>query len=371
MATSFPFGTLSSLTGPFEGVDRQGYVFLIVKLGDLGTVPLCAYWTSRKNVSSPLLGDGWCLPLLEGRLVPAEQSEINFFQPDGFMRTLMRGRKDPRNLSSGLWRGREEGEGDALLTADFGAAGGKVAVGFRGGRMVSLRCAEGNFSFSYKGRAIDHVSMDGVTVLSVVRPAHEPNRIEFRLAGGQAAAVCEKRTTGGLAVTAADGTRRVFALGEDHWTPTLTVDGVVYRWDRYRGRTLAVGDWSYQVGDAKPEWNNARIERKRKDGKRESYWFNQANGKGEYRTVDGECYAWARFPSGDFYGLLRWSEKTRGKELLHRHDYTYDERRRMVFHRLRRGEAERAEGAPELDETWYGPDGKVRRRRVDGKDVKP
>ena len=189
MATSFPFGTLSSLAGPFEGVDRQGHVFLIVRLGDLGTVPFCAYWTSRKGVCSPLLGEGWCLPFLEARLVPAEQSEVQFFQPDGFMRTLTRGRKDPHSLSSGLWRGREEDGGDALLTADFGEVGGKVAVGFRAGRIVALRCADGSFGFTYKGRETDRVTLGGGTVLSVVRSAREPNRIEFRLTGGQASAV--------------------------------------------------------------------------------------------------------------------------------------------------------------------------------------
>lgn len=360
---------MSSLAGPFEGVDRQGHVFLIVRLGDLGKVPLCAYWTSRKNVSSPLLGDGWCLPLLEGRLVPSVESEVQFFQPDGFMRTLTRGRKDPRNLSSGVWRGREEEEGNALLSADFGAECGKVSIAFHGGRMVTLRCAEGSFGFSYKGREIGQVTLDGTTVLKVVRSSREPNRIEFKLAGGQASAVCEKRSDG-LALVAADGTRHDFSFGGEQWSPTLTADGVVYRWGRSRGKVRSIGDWTYQVGDPEPEWNNVRIERKRKDGQKELYWFNLANGKGEYCTADGERYVWARFPSGDFYGLMRWSEKTRGKQLLHRHDYTYDECRRMVFHRLRRGADERTGGLPELDETWYAPDGKVRRRRVDGKDVK-
>ena len=175
----------------------------------------------------------------------------------------------------------------------------------------------------------------------------------------------------GLTIIASDGTRHVFTFDANRGMPTLTADGVVCRWDGYQGKALSVGDWTYRVDDPKPEWNNVRIERWRKDGKRESYWFNQANGKGEYCTADGERYTWARFPSGDFYGLMRWSEKTRGKALLHRHEYTYDSCRRMVYHRLRRGADERTDGASELDETWYAPDGKVRRRRVNGKDVKP
>ena len=113
MATSFPFGTLSSLAGPFEGIDRQGHVFLIVKLGDLGAVPLCAYWTSRRDVSSPLLGDGWCLPLLECRIVPSERSQVDFHQPDGFVRPLTRGRKDPhQHLCEAAGRRKNAEAGD-------------------------------------------------------------------------------------------------------------------------------------------------------------------------------------------------------------------------------------------------------------------
>ena len=152
MTASFPFAEMTALAGPFKGVDRQGCVFLIVRLGEVGKLPLCAYWTSREGVRSSLLGEGWCLPLLESRLVPLERSQVDFYQPDGFKRTLTRGRKDSRNLSSGAWFGREEGEGDVRLSADFGPQAGKIEVGFRGGRLANLRCAEGSFGFSYRGR---------------------------------------------------------------------------------------------------------------------------------------------------------------------------------------------------------------------------
>lgn len=369
MTATFPFAEMTALAGPFKGVDRQGYVFLIVRLGDVGGLPLCAYWTSRKDVRSSLLGDGWCLPLLECRLVPKERSEVDFHQPDGFVRTLVRGRKDPRNLSSGVWRGCETGEGDVRLTADFGQRDGRIEAGFRGGRLVNLRCAEGSFGFSYRGREIAKVTGDGGTLLSVERDARDVDRIVLRMSGRSA--VCERRGNA-LTVVAADGSRHSFARCSDAEAATLEADGAVCRWDRYTGKALSVGDWTYRIGACNPEWNNAPIARTHADGRTEAYWFNRANGKGSYRTADGERYVWARFPSGDLYGLMRWSEKTRGAELLHRHDYTYDADRRLVFHRLRRGEGERQDGTlPELEETWYAPDGKVRRVRLDGKEAKP
>ena len=286
------------------------------------------------------------------------------------MRPLTRGRKDPHNLSSGVWFGREEAEGDARLTADFGPKAGKIEVGFRGGRLSSLRCAEGSFGFSYRGREIAKVSGNGGTALTVERDARNADRVVFRLSGRTA--VCE-RNGNGLTIVTADGTRHSFVRGMDEADATLEVDGAfVCRWDRYTGKALAVGGWTYRIGACDPGWNNAPISRTHTDGRSEDYWFNRANGKGAYRTPEGDLYTWARFPAGELYGLMRWSEKSRGTDLLHRHDYTYDAERRMVFHRLRRGAAERRNGTlPELEETWYASDGKVRRKRIDGKEAKP
>ena len=360
---------MTALAGPFKGVDRQGHVLLIVRLGEVGKLPLCAFWTSREGVRSSLLGEGWCLPLLESRLVPTERSEVDFLQPDGFVRTLTRGRKDARNLSSGAWFGREGGEGDVRLVADFGSKSGKIEVGFRGGRIASLRCAEGSFGFAYRGREIAKMTGAGGTLLTVERDARDDGRIVFRLSGR--VAVCERRGSE-LTIVSADGSRHSFVRGWNGEDASLAADGAVCRWDRYTGKAQSVGDWTYQVGECSPDWNNAPIARTHADGRTEEYWFNRANGKGKYRTEDGDLYQWARFPAGELYGLMRWSEKTRGEELLHRHDYTYDAGRRMVFHRLRRGGAERRNGAlPELEETWYAPDGKVCRVRVDGKEANP
>lgn len=34
---------MTAQAGPFKGVDRQGCVFLIVRLGEVEKLPLCAY----------------------------------------------------------------------------------------------------------------------------------------------------------------------------------------------------------------------------------------------------------------------------------------------------------------------------------------
>lgn len=43
MTASFPFAEMTAQAGPFKGVDRQGCVFLIVRLGEVEKLPLCAY----------------------------------------------------------------------------------------------------------------------------------------------------------------------------------------------------------------------------------------------------------------------------------------------------------------------------------------
>ena len=63
----------------FDGADEQGHVLFAETLGnlDLGenlTLPIYAVFQSNWQSSSPYLGQGWMLPLLESKIVQIDSS---------------------------------------------------------------------------------------------------------------------------------------------------------------------------------------------------------------------------------------------------------------------------------------------------------
>ncbi|MDO5317082.1 MAG: hypothetical protein Q4G65_00505 [bacterium] len=369
MAESFLFDRLSGLAGPFEGVDAAGRAFLVEKLGDVGAIPLYAYWTSDESAPHGVLGPGWHIPLLESRIMPVDEKTYEFLQPDGLKRDIRVSRDNPEVLTSPrVWSGRAKGD-EISLQGDIGG-GERIVLSFRKGRLARMKTEEGTFDFGYSGRHLEKINSRGQNLLTVVRDARGGSKAEFQFAGKGSVAV--ERGADSLSMTWPDGLRKTFTRGVVGNAESLKVGDLTVTWDRYSKRLGSYGGWSYTFGERKPEWNNPSISRLNLDGRQEFYWFNLANGKGEYREADGTQYKWARFPAGDLYGLMRWSEKTRKGALLHRNDYSYDSRRRIVFHRLSRGTEEReGNSLPAREERWYAEDGKVRRLRLDGKDMTP
>lgn len=367
---SFSFDGLRGLAGVFDGIDTVGHAFLVEKLGDVGGIPLCACWTSDRSLQSAFLGEGWRIPLLESRMVPLDEKTYEFLQPDGLKRDIRISRDSAERLTSNrVWTGRVKGDEISLL-GDVGDSTSRIELSFRQGRLARMKTEEGSFDFSYAGRTLEKINSKGKNLLTVVKDARDSSRVEFVFSGKER--VTAVKTADGLELTWSDGRKKVFERGTVGEAASLKMSGRTFTWDRYTGKILTYDGWTYSFGEAKPDWNNPPIHRSHMDGTKESYWFNLANGKGEYFAPDGSKYRWARFPSGDLYGLMRWSEKSRGGELMHRSEFSYDSSRRLVYDRFARGAAER-EGSelPALEERWYAQNGTVRRRRVDGKDVTP
>lgn len=367
---SFLFEGLSGLAGAFDGIDTGGHAFLVEKLGSVGSIPLFACWSSDDSIQSPLLGPGWRIPLLESHLVPLDDKTYEFLQPDGRKREIRVSRKSPDRLTSNrVWSGRVRGD-DVSLQGDVGEASARIELSFRKGRLARMKTEEGAFDFGYSGRDIEKISGKGRALLTIVRDARNPSCVEFVFAGRER--VVAMLSTDGLELTWPDGRTKTFVRSMVGNDMSLRTEGRTYVWNRYSKLLRTYDGWTYSFGAVKPVWNNPSIRRVHEDGREETYWFNLANGKGEYVAPDGAKYLWARFPSGDLYGLMRWSEKTRNGELMHRREFTYDGSRRLVYERLSRGAAERKDASlPAKEERWYAQNGSVRRVRFDGKDVTP
>jgi hypothetical protein len=88
----------------FEGVDEEGYVAYWEKIGeaDLGDgliIPVHIGFNSHRESSSPTLGKGWVLPLLESHVEPIDENTLHVIMPDGWTFLFL------RNGNTDTWRG--------------------------------------------------------------------------------------------------------------------------------------------------------------------------------------------------------------------------------------------------------------------------
>ena len=88
----------------YEGVEEHGYVAYWEKIGeaDLGgglIVPVSIGFNSHRESSSPTLGKGWIIPLLESHVEPIDENSMNVIMPDGWTFLFY------RNGNTNTWRG--------------------------------------------------------------------------------------------------------------------------------------------------------------------------------------------------------------------------------------------------------------------------
>ena len=88
----------------FAGVDESGCVAYWEKIGqaDLGDgllIPVHIGFNSHREASSPTLGKGWILPLLESHVEPVDENTMHVIMPDGWTFLFL------RNGNTETWRG--------------------------------------------------------------------------------------------------------------------------------------------------------------------------------------------------------------------------------------------------------------------------
>jgi hypothetical protein len=88
----------------FEGVEEHGFVSYWEKVGeiDLGNkvvLPVNIGFNSHREASSPVLGKGWIVALLESHVEPIDENAMNVIMPDGWTFLFL------RNANSETWRG--------------------------------------------------------------------------------------------------------------------------------------------------------------------------------------------------------------------------------------------------------------------------
>lgn len=349
---------LWQLKGPFEGVDKQGHALLIQKLGDIETsvgvkFPFYAYFKSDSASRSPVAGYGWCVPLLESRIVQTSSDLFCVYQPDGFQRYFVRDKTDPSLLRSKRpWSAKITG---SVITAQCACRDKRHAkLVYRQGRLVAMEAKEGSFDFAYDGNVVAEIKEGGRVVLAtqinrktgdvaglkLVKGRsiliEQGKRPQIQVVKGKPSVAGSIASLGGL--TLADGSVQTFEYGVQATNEVLRLPDREIVWDAVTKTIKKDGEWTYSVTLARAAWNNAAIGRMNAKGQKEFQHNDLEKGIETVENVDGVRRITTRFMSGKLRGRVRKEEEIRDGVRKTLRDYAYDEKGQLM--RMKQGESD-------------------------------
>jgi len=318
---SLSYEGLADLRGPYDGTDWLGHAFYTIRLGEAGRLPVYACWSSAAGVSSPWLGCGWSLPLVESRVFPIGERTLELHLPDGYVRYFHKGR-DGRFVGGRYWVADRK-EDDVRVTADSKDGLPKSVFVFVRGRLVRMECEEGVYEFRHDARNGDSVISHGKTVLSVRTDPGDPNIVRLEVGGSR---ITVQKGVGSRLVelSLADGTRRTFSYGDEGGRGLFETEGETLMWDAESRALVSRNGCRFSVGRRPNSASGPKIERIDAAGNVESYFHDVLKGVTEETFPDGRKVITRRFTSGDNMGRVRRKEMLVGGVMQKRVDYIYD-----------------------------------------------
>ena len=329
----------------FPGVSFQGYVFHVESLGemDLGdglVLPLRAIFRSESNASSPYVGQGWDIPLLESHIVQINEHEFRMVEPTGWFRLFWRDGKDPTLLhGQNGWKAEIKGN---TVTA-WADCGGKLV--FNAGKITQLQLENRTFDYQYSGNRVSEIREGGRPLLKVdsdpivgivngLSYGEQQIRIELgdkpqvQVINDQSIVASVQKSLSKL--TLPHGTTKEFeyAVNEKLQPMMLVGKGDRFRkivWDSVSKFILSDNDWNYIIKPPKQLGNNAAIERRNLTGEKESYFYDMAKGRKSILKSDGVLQVTTWFTSGKLQGRIRAKETWYKSRLIASERYSYSE----------------------------------------------
>jgi len=330
----------------FDSVNEWGYVSYWEEIGtvDMGgrEVPLFIHFLSNKKTSSPYLGYGWTLALLESRVEQVDENKFRIWQPNGKYRTFRRDEENPNLLKgSGGWLG--EISGDRIIAkADCG-----WGLTFKNGKITSMSTPDGKtYGYRYesgKVKSIEEVQ-SGEEVFEVVKDPLEPKLIQLKM--GDSTIVLEQgekprieringqNLIGGMdtsltRIVKADGRERAlsYEVEPSSIVPTFKPDvDRTITWQPSTGIVSQDRDWKYEIKqDSNDSWNNAAITQINKNKEKEFWYHDKNTGVETILNKNGVKTINQWFVSGKLRGKRRSAQKvypSGKKELVE--SYVYD-----------------------------------------------
>ena len=331
----------------FEGVDYQGHVLQVEKLGDLDagkglSLPIFAVFSSQSGNNSPYAGHGWTVPLLESRMLQVDESGFKLDQPDGWFRIFGRDKNNPNILNGqGGWKAEIRGD---TITA-WADCGSKLV--FNKGRLVSMQLKDRKFDFLYEGNRVSEIREGNLPVLRVEKEAITGEVTGFRLADNRqiglqrsqrprVQVINNQNLVGGMdqslcRITQADCTVRTFEYAvDDKLNPTMKLGGRLIVWNPASKKIIKDGDWTYDIKPGAGPFDNAAIGRR--NAKNQSEFWHRDGAKGEeiVQGIDGVKKVTSWFTSGKLAGKIRKVEEIRGNVTNVLRQLSYNEEGRLV-----------------------------------------
>jgi hypothetical protein len=337
-------------TSHFNGVEEHGYVSYWEKIGqvDLGDgliVPININFNSHRESSSPTLGKGWMVALLESHVEPIDENSMKVVMPDGWNYYFH------RNGNTETWAGNAGwvGETNNTLFTITAPCGGKIK--FDGGKIQEIDTNKNRtLAYKYNGPVATEVDIDGKPFVQVESNA-TTEASEDLLIGGQKLEISESQRPQVLTklnqnfivgfdqslsqLQWQDGRRESFAFSTDKsLNPTLTVtpsnrEPRNFTWDTASQQIKTDGTWSYSI----TPWNATQallIKRSRQADKFESFVNDDEQGNTIETFEDGRVLTTYRFTSGLLYGRTRKIVETRDSKLTRSIAFTYNESGNLI-----------------------------------------
>jgi len=308
----------------FEGVSFQGYVFLVEEMGNIELksgqkLPLRAIFRSESNQTSPYVGNGWEIPLLESQIVQMDERFFRLVEPSGWFRLFWRDEKDPAVLhGQGNWKGTIR-ENSISLVADCGSR-----LDYRDGKLISMQIKDEKLDVLRNLDGTASIVQGMVTLLTIGNSLSNENTqlrvgnaapIEISLADRPLVEVVANQTVIGKQVKSlasigtSSGPKREFAYRVDESrNPTINLGNRKIVWNPSDRLIVADAKWKYQIT---PDKNHKNVAIRRTDPKGRSEFWQKDDTKGIELTEgsNGIRKVTTSFASGKLLGQVRKREE--------------------------------------------------------------
>lgn len=340
----------------FDGVDNQGNVVLIKKLGELELLkgrrlPFYAVFKSESGNRSPYAGYGWNVPLLESKIVQADENRFRVLQPDGFRRIFRRDKKNANILRSKKgWTAKIVGD---TITAWCRCSSNGSKLVFKKGRLISMEMKEEKFDYVYEEDQVAEIREGNRTILKIEK--YPPTgcitsltllsgqRIGLELVKRPLVQVINNQTMTNVTVESlskiimTNGTMQTFEYGLDKkLNPTLKLNDREIVWNATTRKIIRDGEWTYGIMSGVKPWENAAIARTNTQNQTESWYKNNTKGEEITEGIDGVRKITTYFTSGKLRGMIRKEMEIKDGVKKTLCEYSYNEKGLLM--RIRRGQ---------------------------------
>ena len=307
LAPSFAMGCGLDWTLPtnhFDGVNEQGYVSYWEKVGeaDLGdglVIPVNINFNSHRESSSPTLGKGWMVALLESHVEPLNENSMKVVMPDGWNFYFH------RNGNTETWGGNAGWVGETNNTVFTITAPCGWRIKFDGGKIQEIDSNKNRtLSYKYNGTVATEVDIDGKAFVQVESDS-KTGVAQDLLIGGQKIDISQAqrprimtKLTQNLvtgfdqslsSLQWPDGRKESFAFGTDKTlNPTLAITHAdqtqrTFTWDPTTRQIKTDGEWTYKLTPG----DNVALDRANAKGQTESSFQDPSTGTTIIQGING------------------------------------------------------------------------------------